>query len=94
MQRYIPGKTKVKTEFWKGVTVSDLITGLVALVGVGLILGGNLFETRVQIVVLLMVGTHGFHVFTCRRRLEIVWFVGTTFPLYGIQEKVFYRPRA
>lgn len=53
MQRYIPGKTKVKTEFWKGVTVSDLITGLVALVGVGLILGGNLFETRVQIVVLL-----------------------------------------
>lgn len=53
MQRFIPGKTKVKTEFWKGVTISDLITGLIALAGAGLILAANIFDMRTKIVVLL-----------------------------------------
>ena len=52
MQRFIPGKTKVKTEFWKGVTISDLITGLIALAGAGLILAANIFDMRTKIVVL------------------------------------------
>lgn len=43
MIRYIPGRTKVKTEFMRGVTLTDIIVGLVGIGGAILIIASNLF---------------------------------------------------
>ena len=43
MIRYIPGKTRIKIEFAKNITLGDIIMFLVCLAGLGLILLSNLF---------------------------------------------------
>ncbi|MBR6778738.1 MAG: ATP-binding protein [Clostridia bacterium] len=44
MIRYIPGKTRVKTEFFKNVTLGDIILGILCLVFAIVILASNLFK--------------------------------------------------
>jgi len=49
MARLIPKKTKVKTQFFKGFTLTDILIFLVALVLVALILLNNIMTTPVKI---------------------------------------------
>jgi len=44
MIRYIPGKTRVKTEFFKNVTFGDIILGILCLVFAIVIIASNLFK--------------------------------------------------
>ncbi len=45
MLRYIPRKTKVKLEFFRGVTIADIIIGIIVLSGFVALLGAN-FENN------------------------------------------------
>ena len=49
MARLIPKKTKVKTQFFKGFTLTDILIGLVALVVVALLMMNNVMQTGVKI---------------------------------------------
>ena len=44
MLRYIPGKTRVKTEFFKNITFGDIILAIICLVFAIIILASNLFK--------------------------------------------------
>ncbi len=44
MIRYIPGKTRIKTEFFKNVTLGDIILGIVCLAFAVVIIASNLFK--------------------------------------------------
>ncbi len=44
MIRYIPGKTRVKTEFLKGITFGDIILAIVCLIFAVVIIASNLFK--------------------------------------------------
>ncbi|MBR4998859.1 MAG: hypothetical protein IKY10_03165, partial [Clostridia bacterium] len=44
MLRYIPGKTRVKTEFFKGVTFGDIILAIICLIFAIVIVASNLFK--------------------------------------------------
>lgn len=43
MIRYIPGKTRIKVEFAKNITLGDIIVFMLCLIGLGMILLSNLF---------------------------------------------------
>ena len=43
MIRYIPGKTRIKVEFGKNITLGDIITAFICVAGLGVILLSNLF---------------------------------------------------
>ena len=43
MIRYIPGKTRIKVEFAKNITLGDIIVFMLCVVGLGMILLSNLF---------------------------------------------------
>ena len=49
MARLIPKKTKVKTQFFKGFTITDVLILFVALVLVALIMLNNIMSTPVKI---------------------------------------------
>lgn len=53
MRRYIPGKTKVKMEFYRGVTLGDIIVMLIALAGGVLIISMNMFTDEVKYSILI-----------------------------------------
>ena len=44
MIRYIPGKTRVKTEFFKNVTFGDIILAIICLIFAIVIVASNLFK--------------------------------------------------
>ena len=44
MIRYIPGKTRVKTEFLKNITLGDVILAIVCLIFAIVIIASNLFR--------------------------------------------------
>jgi len=44
MIRYVPGKTRVKTEFFKGITFGDIILAIICLVFAIVIMASNLFK--------------------------------------------------
>ena len=44
MLRYIPGKTRVKTEFFRNITLGDIILGILCLVFAIVIIASNLFR--------------------------------------------------
>ena len=44
MIRYIPGRTRVKTEFLKGVTFGDIILAVICLIFAIVIIASNLFK--------------------------------------------------
>jgi len=44
MLRYIPGKTRIKTEFFKNITLGDIIIAIVAVIFAIVILASNLFK--------------------------------------------------
>ena len=44
MIRYIPGKTRIKTEFFKNVTLGDIMLALVCLIFAIIIMASNLFK--------------------------------------------------
>ena len=44
MIRYIPGKTRVKTEFFKGITFGDIILAIICLIFAVVIIASNLFK--------------------------------------------------
>ncbi|MBQ8615814.1 MAG: ATP-binding protein [Clostridia bacterium] len=44
MLRYIPGKTRVKTEFFKNITFGDIIVAIVCLIFAVVIVASNLFK--------------------------------------------------
>lgn len=46
MIRYIPGRTKIKTEFFRGVTIGDIILGIIGIAGGILIIASNLFGSN------------------------------------------------
>ena len=44
MIRYIPGKTRVKTEFFKNITFGDIILAIVCIIFAVVIMASNLFK--------------------------------------------------
>ena len=44
MIRYIPGKTRIKTEFFKNITLGDIILGFICLIFAIVIMASNLFK--------------------------------------------------
>ena len=44
MIRYIPGKTRIKTEFFKNVTFGDIILGIICLIFAIVVVASNLFK--------------------------------------------------
>lgn len=44
MIRYIPGKTRVKTEFFKNITFGDIILALLCVIFAVVIMASNLFR--------------------------------------------------
>ncbi len=44
MIRYVPGKTRVKTEFFKGITFGDIILAIICLIFAVVIIASNLFK--------------------------------------------------
>ena len=44
MIRYIPGKTRIKTEFFKNITLGDIVLGIVCLIFAIVIVASNLFK--------------------------------------------------
>jgi len=44
MIRYIPGKTRIKTEFMKNITLGDVIIGIICLIFAIVIVASNLFK--------------------------------------------------
>ena len=44
MIRYIPGKTRVKTEFFRGVSFGDIILAVICLIFAIVIIASNLFK--------------------------------------------------
>lgn len=55
MARLIPKKTKVKTQFFKGFTLMDILIGLVGIVLVALILLNDMFGTTTRIALALSI---------------------------------------
>lgn len=55
MARLIPKKTKVKTQFFKGFTFTDILIMLVALVLCALVLMNELFSTTVKVAMALVI---------------------------------------
>lgn len=44
MIRYIPGRTRIKTEFFKNITLGDIVLGIVCLIFAIVIVASNLFK--------------------------------------------------
>ena len=44
MLRYIPGKTRVKTEFFRNITFGDIIVAIVCMIFAVVIVASNLFK--------------------------------------------------
>ena len=55
MARLIPKKTKVKTQFFKGFTLTDILIALVALVLAALVLMNNVMGTSIKIALAIAI---------------------------------------
>lgn len=55
MARLIPKKTKVKTQFFKGFTLTDILIALVALIVVALLMMNNIMQTNIKIALSIAV---------------------------------------
>ena len=51
MIRYIPGKTRIKTEFFKNITLGDIFLGIICLILAIVIIASNLFKIETNGVV-------------------------------------------